>query len=73
MASAGVGYALGTQLFKSLWKLMHKNQAMILTEVCNILFYLFIENLMLQCSYICQMYVLTLSMALHVTAYCTSS
>ena len=33
VVSAGVGYALGTQLFKTLWKIINKNQARMLLEV----------------------------------------
>ena len=33
VVSAGAGYALGTQIFKTLWKVLNKNQANILLEV----------------------------------------
>ena len=46
VVSAGAGYALGTQLFKILWKFMNRSQAMMLLEVCKMVI-------------LCSMYTLT--------------
>ena len=35
VVSAGAGYAVGTQLFKTLWKVLNGNQARVLLEVCR--------------------------------------
>ena len=33
VVSAGLGYAMGTQLFKSFWRIMNKEKASMLLEV----------------------------------------
>ena len=37
VVSAGIGYSIGTQLFKGFWRLMNKDKALKLLEVIDLL------------------------------------